>query len=323
MLSGFKQMVVAVIVFISGCANDPSLIPPLMVSVTVSLLFNQWINPKGFDEEQILRKNIPFLPPELPAFLEEESGKTPIQAMDLCSYPLGVELPQAARLLPEAPVKTVEEALTCEVDDFPVIVEDRCVGFATRARLEAALASHQQDFQVSYSTPQRYCAEHDGDASGWDRSSWFLNTGPSPAFTPKPSLRYAVSPAMGTPPLSRTMSTQSAYDGMVQVAQLAEKPPHTILHDMPGSRMYSLFAKAGVRVASVVSDNGSFCGMVTRKGLIATLRRPPEQLSCQIREALTSRSQETMLAESDGEAESDGAETVSLLKVARVGPGGL
>ncbi|CAK0797764.1 unnamed protein product [Prorocentrum cordatum] len=162
MLSGFKQMAVAVIVFISGCANDPSLVPPLMVSVTVALLINQMINTKSFDEEQILSKGIPFLPAELPALLEDEDMH--IQALDLCTHPLGFELPGPARLPPEASVRVVEEALACEVDDFPVIGPgDRCIGFATRARLEAAMASHLQDTQVTQSVrPQRFSAGHDG-----------------------------------------------------------------------------------------------------------------------------------------------------------------
>ena len=47
MLCGFKQMAVAVVVFITGCANDPNLIPPLMLSVTISLALNQLFNERG------------------------------------------------------------------------------------------------------------------------------------------------------------------------------------------------------------------------------------------------------------------------------------
>merc|ERR1719436_2023521 len=70
MLCGFKQMAVAVVVFITGCVNDPNLIPPLMLSITISLLLNQSFSERGFDEEQILRKNIPFLNPEPPLVLD-------------------------------------------------------------------------------------------------------------------------------------------------------------------------------------------------------------------------------------------------------------
>ncbi|CAK0797756.1 unnamed protein product [Prorocentrum cordatum] len=113
------------------------------------------------------------------------------------------------------------------------------------------------------------------------------------------------------PPVGRTASSQSASEGMVQVEQLAESPPHTVLYNMPGSRMYSLFAKAGVRVASVVDADGSFCGMVTRKGLIASLRRPPDNnLVLGRRTAVPEES-----SDHGSEDDSDGAETMSLLQV--------
>jgi len=313
-------------------------VPPLMMSVTVSLLITQRITRKSFDEAQILTKGIPFLPAELPELLEDESA--PIQALDLCTRPYGLELPGAARLPPEAPVRVVEEALDCEVngeqvDDFPVIVDgDRCIGFATRARLEAAMASHLQDAEVVPSvTAQRFSVTSpSGMPVAVATRSWFLDTGtPSVWATPLhvgTGDSSASPPERGRPsldvtplPVGRRLTSESTSECLVQVAQLAESPPHTVLHNMPGSRMYSLFAKAGVRVASVVADDGSFCGMVTRKGLIATLRRPPpdDDLAQGPRRAVSSEDLSGLGSSDD----SDGAETVSLLQVARVGDRGL
>ena len=75
MLAGFKQMAVAVVVFITGAANDLGLIPPLMLAVTLSLMINKRINERGFDEEQILRKAIPFLPAPRPVKGSSEALK--------------------------------------------------------------------------------------------------------------------------------------------------------------------------------------------------------------------------------------------------------
>ncbi|CAE8646828.1 unnamed protein product, partial [Polarella glacialis] len=100
MLAGFKQMAVAVVVFITGAANDLNLVPPLMLAVTVALMLNKLINERGFDEEQILRKGIPYLGPEPPRLMDR------MVALDLRD-----ELPPEALLPPEASIRTVKDAL--------------------------------------------------------------------------------------------------------------------------------------------------------------------------------------------------------------------
>jgi len=235
MLCGFKQMAVAVVVFITGCANDPNLIPPLMLSITISLILNQLCNERGFDEEQILRKSIPFLPPEAPKGLDRAV------AHDLCDM-----LPQQAVLPEQAPVRLVRDALAqSEVCDFPVLRDGRiCIGFTTRARLEAAMASMEAgELEGPH---MRASSVHDED---------------------------------GEELLGRTISAsfgrQSSLGGgtLLPVSRLAERSPYTLLEDMPAERLYPLFAKAGVRAACVVSESGEFRGMITRAGLILQTRR--------------------------------------------------
>jgi len=130
MLCGFKQISLAVVVFIVEAGNDLSLTTPLMMSVTISLILNRLFLKSGFDEQQILRKKIPFLPPHPPP------GLARVAAADLCDL-----LPAAAVLAPDATVAAVRTALEqLEVSSFPVVHGARvCVGFVTRARLESAL----------------------------------------------------------------------------------------------------------------------------------------------------------------------------------------
>lgn len=131
MLSGFKQISMGVVVFIGEAANDLGLTPVLMMSVTISLLLNKRCLKSGFDEEQILRKNIPFLPPQLPSMMDFKT------AGDLCERP-----PVQAILPPATPVWMVLRALKVYKGKhyFPVVNDDlTCIGFTTRQRLKAAL----------------------------------------------------------------------------------------------------------------------------------------------------------------------------------------
>lgn len=233
MLCGFKQMAVAVVVFISGCANDLNLVPPLMLSVTVSLLLNKVINERSFDEEQILRKGIPFLMAEPPAAIENCLAS---QLVDT--------IPDAAVLPPEGSVQCVREALrVLEVSDFPVLRDRFCVGFTTRARLQAALQSHEASLTSATGVP---------DDQAQDNSEEHV-----------------------TQMISNVIGRASGRDGMalLPISRLAERPPYTVLEDMPVPRLYALFAKAGARAVAVVSANGEFRGMITRAGLINAARQ--------------------------------------------------
>eukprot|EP00440_Ansanella_granifera_P066370 gb/GFBE01071986.1/.p1 GENE.gb/GFBE01071986.1/~~gb/GFBE01071986.1/.p1 ORF type:complete len:768 (+),score=135.51 gb/GFBE01071986.1/:1-2304(+) len=245
MLAGFKQMAVAVVVFITGAANDLNLVPPLMLAVTVSLLLNKMINERGFDEEQILRKAIPFLGPEPPRLMDR------IVALDLRD-----ELPPEAVLSPEAEFRTITVALEqSKVEFFPVVKEGNiCIGFTTRARLQAAMDSWEATGLISRS-----------DLT--ERPGTQLRV---------PSVTDEGTEQMGKL-ISATVARESSFSGSVlPVFRLAERSPYTILEDMPGPRLYALFAKAGAKIACVVTEKGEFKGMISRKGLVDAVRRCEE-----------------------------------------------
>lgn len=134
MLCGFKRMSLAVVWFVSSAASDFNLVPPLMLTVGVSLTLAQLCKERGFDEEQVVRRNVPFLEPEPPAEFDERT------ALELCLDPA------PASLQPEMAAKDVVEVLQRHpgVTSFPVVRRndaDRefCIGFTTRERLENAI----------------------------------------------------------------------------------------------------------------------------------------------------------------------------------------
>jgi len=243
MLCGFKQMCVAVVVFISGCANDLNLVPPLMVSITVALLLNREINERGFDEEQILRKRVPFLPGEAPRALDGLSAK------DLADgSPSLAELPQ------EAAIGQVRQVLQAqELEDlhvFPVVSElsegtKTCIGFTTRDRLQAAVeAAESPDSPVG--AMLGYAGVDDSEE---------VDT----------LLRRAY--------VARSFSLDSLT---LHLTRLADRNPYTLLEDMPATRAYALFAKVGVGAACLISPSGEYRGMISKSGLIKTTRRIEE-----------------------------------------------
>jgi len=239
MLCGFKQMSLAVVIFIAGCANDFELMPPLMVSVTVALLLNKAINERGFDEEQIIKKNIPFLLPEQPRVLDDTI------AMDLLD-----NLTREATLGPTATVEAIKQALALNKDfsDFPVVRDGICIGYTTRERMEEAFRARAQSSSsgsgAAPTSPHRLSAAGDLD-----------------------ELSRLVCGAVGRE------SSLDSLDAVLPVSRLTDMSPYTLLHSMPAPRLYALFSLAGVRVACVVGENGEYRGTISRKGLIETVRR--------------------------------------------------
>jgi len=260
MLCGFKQMCVAVVVFISHCANDLTLILPLMVTITVSLLLNRAINPKGFDEEQILRKKIPFLPGEPPEEMDM------LQALELVD-----SLPEHAVLPPEARVSRVKKALQAQpaTNVFPVVKalkasmlrpQDQyqvCLGFTTRDRLLAAVEAAKQFKKSSMIPEDKVEEEPDYFKRSFSRS--IVERSFSDIYD------FEGSPA-------------NSSDTLLPVFRLVDRSPYTLLEDMPAPRVYALFAKAGAQAACVVSERGKYLGTISKPGLIDKTRIIEEDL---------------------------------------------
>eukprot|EP00425_Heterocapsa_triquetra_P037263 CAMPEP_0195067004 /NCGR_PEP_ID=MMETSP0448-20130528/12193_1 /TAXON_ID=66468 /ORGANISM="Heterocapsa triquestra, Strain CCMP 448" /LENGTH=747 /DNA_ID=CAMNT_0040098351 /DNA_START=53 /DNA_END=2296 /DNA_ORIENTATION=- len=242
MLAGFKQMCVAVVVFISGCSNDLTLVAPMMLVVLIALTTNRMINERGFDEEQILRKGIPFLPAEPPNSMDQLRA---CQIPD--DVPLDALLPKHVHL---AQVKAALEFK--DITDFPIL-EDiegtpgkrRCVGFTTRKRLEAAVRAY--------------------DSSSANRKD---DTSAKYDYIGKKHAEHVV----------RRYNTGGSI-GKLQVDRLADKFPLTLHEDMPVPRLYTLFAKAGVRAAAIVSKDGEYVGMISKRGLVKVTKKHEQEES--------------------------------------------
>jgi len=262
MLCGFKQMCVAVVVFISGCANDLNLVPPLMVSITVALLLNREINERGFDEEQILRKKIPYLPAEPPKCFDRAVAE------DLLD-----QFPTIAEMAPEMAVDKLRDILDNheELTVFPVVktlVEDFkvCIGFTTRDRLLAAAEASESSTPRS-SAPMRARESQQSDATEIQR------------LFAKAAVKRSMS--MVHPDFAAALPKvefegEDPSEAMVPVARLTDTIPYTILEGMPAGRAYAPFAKLGVTAACVVSELGQYRGMITKVGLIEIVQSVEE-----------------------------------------------
>jgi len=250
MLCGFKRMSMAVVVFVATAANDFNLVPPLMLSVVVSLILSKLFLSRGYDEEQLIRRKVAFLEPEPPHAMDR------LQAVDLYD-----NLPAQAKLTEEASASDVAKALKTDVTDFPVLKSGGvCMGFTTRERLEAALTA---------------CAK---------RGQQEAQQGAQGGDTPGGGLIGARS-AEGAQQSDEGVFERLISDSIVSsfgvlpagaklpVGRLVDPVPYTILEEMPAPRLYALFAKAGVNTACVVSETGEFKGMISRKGLIHHTRR--------------------------------------------------
>lgn len=155
MLSSFKQMSVACVLFISGAANNVDLIPPLMLAVSISLFTSRWTAcTRPWDEEQVILKKVPYLPAE---FCKELAHFSTLDLMD--------ELPrEAVSLKALAEVKDVEAALkSCEAPFLPLLEEGRCVSLLPRPDLEKLLRKRpSNDGAVEELMDVRRCAEPSG-----------------------------------------------------------------------------------------------------------------------------------------------------------------
>jgi len=219
-LGGFTHMTLAITALLVEAARDLSLIPMLMLAISISHVVSTSISHHGYDEVLIMKKGVPYLEAELPHELEH--GQTAIDLMD--------EYDDDAILPFEGGMETVEQALAHDVDVFPVVDDEGvCLGTVERLRLQAAVNAHK---------PVATCQKSETEVSA------------------------VIQQMARRPSLTR--------DGIrIPIHRLMDRCPHTILEDMPVPRFYSMFSLGSVQYAAVVSKQGEFRGVLTRRNLIS------------------------------------------------------
>jgi len=133
MLGGFTHMTLAIVALLVEATKDLSLIPILMLSISVSHVVSASISHNGYDEVLLLKKGVPYLERELPH--EMEDGKLAIDLMD--------EFDDESILSEKPTLEVAQAALKSDDDMYPVVDEEGvCIGTVLRVRLEAAVAAH-------------------------------------------------------------------------------------------------------------------------------------------------------------------------------------
>merc|ERR1712054_533774 len=130
MLGGHTRMSLAIVALLVEASMDLSLVPVLMLGVSISTVTAAFLCPHNYDDVLVVKKGVPFLESELPHAMEELS----LTAVHLCE-----ELPVDAYLCTVEPMDSIVQALKTTFDLFPVFdSESSCIGLAPRERLEAA-----------------------------------------------------------------------------------------------------------------------------------------------------------------------------------------
>jgi len=236
MLGGFTHMNIAIVGLLVEAAYDLSLVPVLMLSVSVATFVGKSINAHGYDEVLIMKKGVPYLEPEVPHEMEA-CGASAGSLMD--------EVPNEAQLPHRAEIETLHRALNCSmVDVFPVFDDDRsCIGLVTRERLKSAVQAHSPA-EVEPSHIVRLFRDR----------------------------RSVTETDLGLPRLIQRLcedSTKTEEDDLVPVYRFMDPVPYTLLEEMPAVRLYPLFASGHMSTAVVISKKGAFCGILSRMNLIS------------------------------------------------------
>eukprot|EP00928_Gymnodinium_smaydae_P024392 TRINITY_DN19747_c0_g1_i1.p1 TRINITY_DN19747_c0_g1~~TRINITY_DN19747_c0_g1_i1.p1 ORF type:complete len:942 (+),score=192.42 TRINITY_DN19747_c0_g1_i1:176-3001(+) len=256
MLCGFKRMSLAVVVFIVDCGNDLTLIPPCLLVVTISLVLNRALIDNNFDEEQMVRKGVPYLPPEPPGSLD---GHLALDLIDTSGPRLPLRAP--SRLLRAA----TEGARGNDV--LPVVRRDGvCVGFTTCVRLQAALMaleSERADSEpASAGAPVPPSAGRSESHAGCSDDARL----PPSTGVPERSGEGAASDG-GRDFAALPGAAEVSLDGLMDPLSCV------VPADMPAPRAYAFFANGGVGQAAVISEKGIFLGMITHTSLSNASRK--------------------------------------------------
>jgi len=248
MLGGSLRQTLSIVVFLTECINDMSLIPVLMVSVFVSNKVAKMVGERGLDEELIVRKGVRYLDAELP----KELDTVQITAADLC-----LPLPASALLAPVSTVAAVRLALKeCDSGTFPVLSAGRCLGLVTRKRLQTVVNAQfpaekvaSEELQMERRCTNGAGADEDDDLQVSEFIADLCRSG------------------------STVATTSEDCGAKLALHRIMDKAPMTLLETMPVPRFHSLFTRTDINAVCVVSIHGDFVGLLTRSSLIDAVLR--------------------------------------------------
>eukprot|EP00747_Dinoflagellata_sp_TGD_P149381 gnl/TRDRNA2_/TRDRNA2_177003_c0_seq9.p1 gnl/TRDRNA2_/TRDRNA2_177003_c0~~gnl/TRDRNA2_/TRDRNA2_177003_c0_seq9.p1 ORF type:complete len:482 (-),score=47.28 gnl/TRDRNA2_/TRDRNA2_177003_c0_seq9:336-1781(-) len=273
MLGGFTHMTIAIVALLVEATNDLSLVSPLMLSIMVAHIVARSINHHPYDEIILMKKGVPFLEADLP---DEYSAQ--VTAIDLCEEPCA-----AALLSHEPTVHEVESALELkDAATFPVVNDKhQCIGLATRSRLEAALKAYRTGEASTITSEFSFASNSNtSDPDNPDELVRCNSNGHLADVDKELGLNKVIKHIVAPfgkhqhvdPTGSASLSGSGSLYQTIPVTRIMDPSPFMVFEDMPVSRFYSLFAKAGVMIAVVVTKTGEFCGIITRSHLISGMR---------------------------------------------------
>lgn len=214
-LAGCTHMTVAVVVILAEATGDIKVVAPMMLCVLTARLTSMALMPMDLSEELIALKGVPYLEAECPRRLDRQ---------DVCIGGRCEWVPDAGLLPREATLAMLREALhECpDLGHFPVVTEIRgsvrCVGLVPRSRLQSVVRA-ASPFE---NEPSSYASDNSEDFE--ETQLGFDQLGLSPR-----------------------------NEGVVLVHRLADAASFSFQEDVPISRVYNLFSRAGVQALVVTA----------------------------------------------------------------------
>lgn len=302
MLSGFTQQTVGIVSLLAEAVGDLGLIMPLMSVVYVAHFVSRCISHHGYDEQLIIKKGVPFLDGDI----SHELDNSNLTARDICYMPSAeVVLSCNATVKTIRRALRHHEANYFPV----VSDEGQCMGLTTRGRLKAVLhAVKDHPILGRRSTASKSSVGHrDSEGSNSvETSSDMLSFSALP--TPRFSLSFTSDSRMSQTSTMRQRKSKGhltdqhveqkltsmikdmiAKQGPVYASEeedssdedtphaspclpierIMDPSPYMIQEHMPVQHFYSLFRNVDMSVLCVLSKQGRFLGILTRRGLIA------------------------------------------------------
>mmetsp|Transcript_22492 Transcript_22492/g.49293 ORF Transcript_22492/g.49293 Transcript_22492/m.49293 type:complete len:774 (-) Transcript_22492:74-2395(-) len=304
MLSSFKRMSFAVVMFLVGSANNLSAIPIIMLCVTTSLFVSRGLSAEGYDEEQVIRKKIPFMEPEVPPEIQN------CPAMDLCD-----DIPVEALLSEECSLLDLRAALGVPAECYPVIRnresgQQQCIGILPRHRAEKihdAISSGGKSIVLEASIAEPSSPDMTGRPVARNTSSSVQNFA---AQRDNFMLEQDPEQGAGAGPggVGSGSGSSPNSESNLKIHRFSDEVGCMLpMHSRVG-RFYTLFARGCINNACVVDSTGAFCGLITRSGLIEMAHESKQKpISKKV-----SATEEASDTETDSECSSDNGSDSSL-----------